>query len=159
MICNTIRGSPTPYMFSCFPSSEQLIIDLKFRPVFGRSWVEIPSWAQIFFWVLLVWKRRNTEVRIYFYKPVPKCMIIYRSLTLSVPVVFVNSPNLSLYFSLNKFDRIWLLIFSNWLCFINSHFLITKCHILYVLYKEKLVVDNWLALKGLILLVWKEDTT
>ena len=70
-------------------------------------------------------------------------------LTLSVPVVFLNSPNLSPYFLLNKFERIWLLIFSNWLCLINSHFLITKCHILYVLYKEKLAVDNWLALKGL----------
>ena len=71
------------------------------------------------------------------------------TLTLSVPVVFLNSPNLSPYFSLNKFERIWLLIFSSWLCLINSHFLITKCHNLYVLYKEKLVVDNWLALKGL----------
>ena len=70
-------------------------------------------------------------------------------LTLSVPVVFLNSPNLSPYFSLNKFERIWLLIFSSLLCLINSHFLITKCHILYVLYNEKLVVDNWLALKGL----------
>ena len=76
-----------------------------------------------------------------------------RILTLSVPVVFLNSPNLSPYFSLNKFERIWLLIFSNWLCLINSHFLITKCHILYVLYKEKLVVDNWLALKGLIVML------
>ena len=71
------------------------------------------------------------------------------SLTLSAPVVFLNSPNLSPYFSLNKSERIWLLIFSCWLCLINSHFLITKCHILYVLYKEKLVVGNWLALKGL----------
>ena len=70
-------------------------------------------------------------------------------LTLSVPVVFLNSPNLSPYFSLNKFERIWFLIFSGWLCLINSHFLITKCHILFVLYKEKLAVDNWLALKGL----------
>ena len=58
-------------------------------------------------------------------------------LTLSVPVVFLNSPNLSPYFSLNKFERIWLLIFSSWLWLINSNFLITKCHILYVLYKEK----------------------
>ena len=66
-----------------------------------------------------------------------------------MPVVFLNSPNLSPYFSLNKLERIWLLIFSSWLCLINSHFLITKCHILYVLYKEKLVVDNRLALKGL----------
>ena len=32
------------------------------------------------------------------------------------------------------------------LCLINSHFLITKCQILYVLYKEKLAVDNWLYL-------------
>ena len=63
--------------------------------------------------------------------------------------VFLNSPNLNPYFSLNKFERIWLLIFSSWLCLINSHFLITKCQILYVLYKEKLVVDNLLALKGL----------
>ena len=31
-------------------------------------------------------------------------------LTLSVPVVFLNSPNLNPYFSLNKFERIWLLI-------------------------------------------------
>ena len=49
-------------------------------------------------------------------------------------------------------EQIWenlLLIFSSWLCLINSQFLITKCQILYVLYKEKLVVDNWLALKGL----------
>ena len=32
---------------------------------------------------------------------------------------------------------------------INSHFLITKCLILYVLCKEKLDVDNRLGLKGL----------
>ena len=60
-----------------------------------------------------------------------------------MPVVFSNSPNLSPYFSLNKFERIWLLICSSWLCLINSHFLITKCHISYVIY------IHWLALKGL----------
>ena len=76
-------------------------------------------------------------------------LLSFYRLTLSVPVVFLNSPNQSPYFLLNKFERIWLLIFSSWLCLINSHFLITKCHILYVLYKEKLVVDSWLALKGL----------
>ena len=72
-------------------------------------------------------------------------------LTLSVLVVLLNSPNLCLYFSLNKFERILLLIFSSLLCLINSHFLITKCLIFYVLCKEKLGVDNWLGLKGLII--------
>ena len=70
-------------------------------------------------------------------------------LTLSVPVVFLNSPNLSPYFSLNKFERISLLIFSSLLCLISSHFLITKCLILYVLCEENLGVDNWLGLKVL----------
>ena len=78
------------------------------------------------------------------------CIYAIYCLTLSVPILFLNSPNLNPYFPLNKFERIWLLIFSSLLCLINSHFLITKCLILYVLYKEKLVVDNWLALKGLI---------
>ena len=68
---------------------------------------------------------------------------------LSIPVVLLNSPSLSLYFSLNKFERILFLIFSSLLCLITSHFLITKCLILYVLCKKKLVVDNWLGLKGL----------
>ena len=63
-------------------------------------------------------------------------------LTLSVPVVLLNSPSLSPYFSLNKFERILLLIFSSLLCLINSHFLITKCRILYVLWKDKIGVDN-----------------
>ena len=65
-------------------------------------------------------------------------------------MVLLNSPNLSPYFSLKKFERILLLIFSSLLCLINSHFLITRCHILYVLCKEKLGVDNVLGLKGLI---------
>ena len=73
----------------------------------------------------------------------PPCCTV--SLTLSVPVVFLNSPNLSPYFSLNKFERIWLLMFSSWLCLINSHFLITKCHILYVLYNGRswLLISDW----------------
>ena len=71
------------------------------------------------------------------------------SLTLSVPLVLLNSPNLSPYFSLNKFKRILLLIFSSLLCLSNSHFFITKCLILYVLCNEKLGVDNWLGLNGL----------
>ena len=41
-------------------------------------------------------------------------------LTLSVPVVLLNSPNLSSYFSLSKFERIVFLIFSSLLCLINS---------------------------------------
>ena len=69
-------------------------------------------------------------------------------LTLSVPVVLINSPNWSSFFSLNKFERILLLILSSLLCLINSHFLITKCLILYLLCKEKLG-DNWLGMKGL----------
>ena len=63
------------------------------------------------------------------------------SITLSVPVVLLNSPNLSPYFSLNKFERILLLIFNSLLCLVNSHLLITKCFILYLLCKEKLA-DN-----------------
>ena len=69
-------------------------------------------------------------------------------LTLSVPDVLLNSPNLSLYFSLNKFERILLLIFSSLLCLINSHFFMTKCLIL--LCKENLSVDKCLGLKRLI---------
>ena len=65
-------------------------------------------------------------------------------LTLSVPVALLNSPNLSPYFSLNKFERILPLIFSSLLCLINSHFLITKCLILCMLCKEKLgVKTDW----------------
>ena len=71
-------------------------------------------------------------------------------LTLSVPVILLNSPNLRQYFSLNKLERILLLIFSSFLCLINSYFLITKCHILYVKCKEKMGVENCLGLKGLI---------
>ena len=59
-------------------------------------------------------------------------------LALSVPVVLINSPNVSSYFSLNKFERILFLIFISLRCLISSHFLITKCLILYVLCKEKL---------------------
>ena len=70
-------------------------------------------------------------------------------LTLSVPVVLLNSHNLSSYFSLNKFERILLLIFSSLLCLISSHFLMTKCFNLYVLCKEKLGDDKRLGLKGL----------
>ena len=75
------------------------------------------------------------------------CILI---LTLSIPVLLLNSPNLFLYFLLNKFERILLLIFCSLLCLINSQFLIAKCFILYVLCKEKLGVDNRLGLKGLI---------
>ena len=64
------------------------------------------------------------------------------NLTLSVPVVLLNSPNLSPYFSLNKFERILCLIFSGLLCLINSHFLITKSLILSVLCEEKVGVDK-----------------
>ena len=70
-------------------------------------------------------------------------------LTLSVPVVLLNSLSLCPYFSSNKFERIFLLILDSLLCLINSQFLITKCHILYVLCEEKLGVNNWLGLKGL----------
>ena len=68
----------------------------------------------------------------------------------SVPIVLLNSPNLSPYFSLNKFERILLLIINSLLCLINYHFLIinTKCILLHVLYKEKLGVNNWLGVKG-----------
>ena len=64
-------------------------------------------------------------------------------LTLSVPVLLLNSPNLSQYFSLNKFERILLLILSSFLCLINSHFLITKRLYLYVLCKEKWVLITY----------------
>ena len=67
---------------------------------------------------------------------------IVATLTLSVPVVLLNSPNLSPYFSLNMFERILLLIFSSLLCLIISHFLITKCLILYMLCKEKLGIKT-----------------
>ena len=40
-------------------------------------------------------------------------------LTLSVPVVLLNSPKLSPYFSWNKFERISLLILGSLLCLIN----------------------------------------
>ena len=70
-------------------------------------------------------------------------------LTLSVPAVLLNSPNWSPNFSLNKFERILILIFSSVLCLIKLHFLITIYLILYVLCKEKLDVDDWLGLKGL----------
>ena len=63
-------------------------------------------------------------------------------LTLSVQVVLLNSPNLSPYFSFNKFEKILLLIYSSLLCLINSQFLIAKCLSLYVLCKEKSGVDN-----------------
>ena len=82
----------------------------------------------------------------YFYIPI-SCAL-HSILTLSVPVVLLNSPNLSSYFSLNKFERILLLIFNGLSWLINMHFLITKCLILYVFCKEKLFVDNWLGLKG-----------
>ena len=76
-----------------------------------------------------------------------KCECFFSSpeltlLTISVPVVLLNSPNLSPYFLLNKFERILLFIFSNLLCLINFHFLVTKCITLYVLCKEKLDVDK-----------------
>ena len=48
-------------------------------------------------------------------------------LTLSVPVVLLGSPNLNPYFSLDNFEIILLLVFSNLLCMINSYFFITKC--------------------------------
>ena len=62
--------------------------------------------------------------------------------TISVPVILLNSPNLSPYFLLNTFERILLLIFSSLLCLIDFHFLFTKCLILYVLCKETLCVNN-----------------
>ena len=62
--------------------------------------------------------------------------------------MLLNSPNLSQYFSLNKFERILCLLFSSLLFLISCHFVITKCPILFVLCKEKLDVDNWLGLKG-----------
>ena len=49
----------------------------------------------------------------------------------SVSVVLLNSPILSSYFSLKKFERNLFLIFSSLLCLINSHILITKDLILY----------------------------
>ena len=72
-------------------------------------------------------------------------------LTLPVPFVLLNSLNLSPYFSLNKFERILLFIFSSLLCLINFHFLITKCRILYVLCKASwvLITDwNWKGWTG-----------
>ena len=68
--------------------------------------------------------------------------IFFCCLTLSVPVVLLNSPNLIPYFSLSMFERISLLNFRSLLCLINFHFLITKCLILLMLCKEKLGVDN-----------------
>ena len=59
-------------------------------------------------------------------------------------------------------EQVWknfiLLIFSSLLCLINSYFLITKCLILHVLCKEKLGVDNWLGLNGLMLFICKLKT-
>ena len=82
-------------------------------------------------------------------KAVMKCLPVnarlipsWLTLTLSFPVVLLNSPNLSPYFSLNKFERILRLIFSGLLCLINSHFLITKSLILSVLCEEKVGVDK-----------------
>ena len=80
---------------------------------------------------------------------VTKTRLLLTLSTFQSQVVLLNSPNLCPYFSLNKFERILLLIFSSFLCLINSQFLITKCLILYLLCKEKLSVDNWLGLKGL----------
>ena len=53
-------------------------------------------------------------------------------ITLSVPVVLLNSPNFCPYFSLNKFERILLLIFSSLLCLINSHFQMSYSEMYYV---------------------------
>ena len=53
----------------------------------------------------------------------------------------LNSPNLTPYFSLNKFARNCLLIFSSLLYLISSRFLITQMLHLYVLFKKKLGVD------------------
>ena len=64
---------------------------------------------------------------------------ISKCLTLSVPVVLLNSPNLSPYISLNKFEKILFLIFSSLLCLINSHY---HYVLFFVLRKEKLGVDN-----------------
>ena len=61
------------------------------------------------------------------------------------PSCIVKFSQLNPYFSLNKLKRIVILIFSNLLCLINSHFLFTKYFILYELCKEKLGVDNWLT--------------
>ena len=63
-------------------------------------------------------------------------------------MVLFNAFSLS-QFSLKKFEKTLLLIFISMLYLINSHFLITKCLILYVLCKEKQGVDKWLGLKGL----------
>ena len=76
------------------------------------------------------------------------CLLNELVFTLSVPVVLLNCPNLSPYFSLYKFKRALLLILSSLVCLINYHFLITKYLILYVLCREKLGVDNCLGLKG-----------
>ena len=58
------------------------------------------------------------------------------------PSFIVKFSHLGPYVSVNKFKIILLLLFSSLFCLINSHFLITKCHVLYVLCKEKLSVDN-----------------
>ena len=68
----------------------------------------------------------------------------YVTLSLSVPVVLLKSPNVNPYVSLNKLERTLLLIFSSLL---NSRFLTNKSLILCVLFKEKLGVDKWLGLK------------
>ena len=60
-------------------------------------------------------------------------------LTLSVPVVLLNSPNLCPYFLLSQFERN---LVSSLFGLINSQFLITRCLILCVLSKEKLGIDN-----------------
>ena len=72
------------------------------------------------------------------FKPLsPSCIVKFSQLE---PTFFIE----------NKFERSLLLIFSSLLCLIKSHFLMTKCLILYVLCQEKLGVDNWLGPKGLI---------
>ena len=70
-------------------------------------------------------------------------------LAYSIPVVLLNSPILSPYFSLNKLERSLLLIFSKLFCLIISHFFYYHMSYFYVLCKEKLGVNNWLGLKGL----------
>ena len=76
---------------------------------------------------------------------VEEVVLIIGALTLLVPVVLLNSPNLSPYFSLSKFERILLLIFSRYLCLISFQFLITKCLILYVLCKPRsyVLITDW----------------
>ena len=75
---------------------------------------------------------------------VEEVVLIIGALTLLVPVVLLNSPNLSPYFSLSKFETILLLIFSSLLLFDRfsfSHYIIVLFCMCYVRRSWVLITD------------------